>query len=286
MEGAVTLGSVLSIGRRPESGRAVPDVTAAPVGINATNPSVARMYNYYLGGKDNYIIDRDLAERALRIAPIIYGVAQANRAFLHYAACVLAEQAGLRQFLDIGCGLPAHVNLDDVVRRVDPACRVAYLDNDPMVLSHARALLAVDGDTGAFETDLREPTALLAHPELRQLIDLDEPVAVFLLDVLPFIADAENPRGIVDELMRSLPAGSHLVISHAERTADLEAVAALYRDAGISFTPRSRPEVAEFFHGLEPIAPATADGHGLMIGSAMPLIGRIGRKPGAGSARH
>jgi SAM-dependent methyltransferase len=282
----VTVGSVLSIGRRAGAGRAGPEIATAPVGIDATSPSVARMYNHYLGGKDNYVVDRDLAERALRTAPIIYGVAQANRAFLHYAAWVLAGQAGIRQFLDIGCGLPAHVNLDDVVRRVDPSCRVAYLDNDPMVLSHARALLAVDGDTGAFEADLREPGALLAHPELRQLIDLGEPVAVFLLEVLPFIADADDPGGIVDELVRGLPAGSHLVISHAERTPELDAVAAIYRDAGISFTPRSRPEIAGFFHELEPVAPPTTDlppsysRNDLMIGGAMPLVGHIGRKPG------
>jgi SAM-dependent methyltransferase len=252
--------------------------------IDPANPSVARVYNYYLGGKDNYVADRDLAEEALRTAPIMYGLVQANRVYLRQAARYLAEQAGIRRFVDIGCGLPAHVNLDDVVRRVDPGCRVAYVDNDPMVLTHAQALLAVDPGIGAFHADLREPGTVLGDPGLRDLIGLDEPdpepVAVFLLDVLPFITDAEDPRAIVDDLLRRLPPGSHLVISHIARNRDLDAVSSLYEEAGVPFTPRNPGDVAALVRDLEPIVPGPDLGpvHGWDGSAAIPFIGCMGRK--------
>jgi S-adenosyl methyltransferase len=255
---------------------------ASPGGIDATTPNVARMDNYYLGGKDNFAVDRALADLALREAPIIARLVQVNRGFLHRTARFLAEERKIRQFVDVGCGLPAEINLDDTVRKIDPACRVAYVDNDPMVLSHARALMSTDEDVGVYEADLREPSALLAHPELPRLIDFAEPVAVFLLNVLPFLPG--NPRRIVDDLVRDLPAGSHVVISHAERTPDLEAVADLYEEADLVFIPRSRWEIARIAHGLDPVAPYPAvlplsrSGEEPKAADAVPLIGCVGRK--------
>ncbi|GAA2069964.1 SAM-dependent methyltransferase [Actinomadura alba] len=285
----MTSGTVLSMGRSAAPSRAVRRslrATGNPAGgIDSTTPSAARMYDHYLGGKDNYAVDRALAERALRRAPIISRLVRVNRAFLGDSVRLLAQQAGIRQFLDIGCGLPTHDNVDDIVRRVDPACRVAYVDNDPMVFSHARALLAVSGDTKAFAADLREPGEILGHPELTQLIDFSEPVAVLLLSVLHFISDAENPRRIIDDLLSGLPPGSHVVISHAERTPDLEAVSALYQEADVPFTPRSRQEIAGLSHGLELFPPYPVNlplsrfGHQLRIRGTVPLIGCIGRKP-------
>lgn len=278
------------MGRRPGSRRSGPfgpeDGAAASAGTGAMAPSAARMYDHYLGGKDNYAADRDLAERALRTAPVISRLVRVNRAFLAHAAGLLADQVGLRQFLDIGCGLPGRENVGDVVRRIDPACRVAHVDNDPMVLSHARALLAVNANTKAFEADLREPGDILGHAELGRLIDFDEPVAVLLLGVLHFITDAENPYQIVDHLLKGLPPGSHVVISHAERTPELEAVSALYREAGLPFVPRSRQEMTGLFHGFEPIPPYPANlplsrsGRHPGTSDTLPLIGYIGRKPG------
>ncbi|GAA2433142.1 SAM-dependent methyltransferase [Actinomadura vinacea] len=237
-------------------------------------PSAARMYDYYLGGKDNYAPDRELADRVLATAPFLPRLVRANRAFLRHAARFLAERAGMRQFLDIGCGLPAPENLDDIVRRVDPSCRVAYADNDPLVLSHARALLAVDGNTDAFEADLRDPAALLAHPALRRLIDFDEPVAVLLMSVLHFVTDAENPWAIMDGLLAGLPPGSHVVISHSVRTPEQDAVAALYREADVPFTPRAPEAIAELYRDLEPVPCAV---HPPGMGAQVPLACFVGR---------
>lgn len=282
----MTMGSVVSM-RRAEFDRAWPygaeeNDDASAAGIDAATPNVARMDNYYLGGKDNFAVDRELAERALHEAPVIARLVQVNRGFLHRMARFLAEERGIRQFLDIGCGLPAEINLDETVRRIDPECRVAYVDNDPMVLTHARALMAVGGSVGVFEADLREPSGVLGNAELMRLLDLTEPVAVFLLNVLPFVPG--NPRRIVDELVRYLPTGSHVVVSHVERTPDLEAVAELYEGAGLSFLPRSRFEIARIAHGLEPVAPYPAglplsrSGGEPAPADAVPLIGCVGRK--------
>jgi hypothetical protein len=283
----MSMGSVLSMRRTAfdEAWSCPPKAwteDARPGGIDATTPNVARMDNYYLGGKDNFTVDRDLAERALHEAPVIARLVQVNRGFLHRTARFLAQERGIRQFLDIGCGLPAEINLDDTVRAIDPDCRVAYVDNDPMVLSHARAFMATGGSVEVYEADLRQPSTVLGHPELLRLIDLTEPVGVFLLNVLPFIPD--NPRRIVDALVRDLPAGSHVVISHAEPTPDLQAVADLYEEAELPFVPRSRWEIARIAHGLDPVAPYPAglplsrSGGEPAAADAVPLIGCVGRK--------
>ncbi|WP_165975905.1 SAM-dependent methyltransferase [Actinomadura rubrisoli] len=290
----MTRGSVLSL-RQWAAASPSEEEAAVRAGVGATAPSVARLGDYLLGGKDNYAADRDLAERALAEAPVMSRLVQAERAFLDHAAGRLAE-AGLRQFLHLGCGLPVlgppgavSGNVAGIVRRTDPSCRVAYVDDDPMVVCHARALLAVDGGTRAICADPREPAALLAHPELRQVIDLERPVGVLLIGVLHFIAD--DPRGVVHALLDGLPAGSHVAITHMERTPGLDAAARLLREAGVPFTPRSRDEVIAICGDLEmvgpypanlPVAdctrPAAAVGAAGIIGP-MPLVGCIGRKP-------
>ncbi|MGP4029649.1 SAM-dependent methyltransferase [Actinomadura sp. 3N407] len=247
-------------------------------------PSNARVYDYYLGGKDNYSTDRELAEWALRKCPIVGRLVQANRGFLDYAAAVLAEEAGLRQFVDIGCGLPVPGgNVGDIVRRTDPSCRVAYVDNDPMVLTHARALLAVDAATAAFEADARDPAGLLADPRLRRLIDFTEPVGVLLAGVLDAVADEDDPRGIVETLVHALPPGSHVVITHSVRTPDLEPVAGLPQNPAMPFWPRSRDAIIEICGSLETAAPYPAAlplPHAAHTTGPVPLIGCIGRTPG------
>ncbi|MFG2085413.1 MULTISPECIES: SAM-dependent methyltransferase [unclassified Spirillospora] len=252
-------------------------------------PSNARVYNYYLGGKDNYAADRELAEWALRRCPVVARLVQANRGFLDHAAAVLAGEAGLRQFVDIGCGLPMSGGMGgmgggvaDIVRRADPSCRVAYVDNDPMVVAHARALLAVDAATAAFEADVRDPAALLADPGLRRLIDFTEPVGVLLTGVLDAIADEDDPRGIVDALVDALPPGSHVVITHTERTPELEPVAGLPQNPALPFWPRSRDAIIEICGSLETAAPYPAAlplPHAVHTTGPVPLIGCIGRTP-------
>ncbi|WP_329521996.1 SAM-dependent methyltransferase [Spirillospora sp. NBC_01491] len=282
----MTSGSVLSRSRRAvpaHAGRRASAGRENPGGaVDAATPSAARMYDYMLGGKDNYAPDRDLADRALLAAPVLSRLVRVNRAFLRQATRHLAGQAGIRQFLDIGCGLPAGDDVGQTVRTAAPGSRVVYVDNDPMVLSHARALLAVDGDTDAVAADLRDPAGIVRHPEVTALIDFSEPVGVLLLSVLHSLTDADDPRGIVARLLAGLPPGSHVVVSHAERTPGLDAVAELYQEADVPFAPRTREEIAALSAGLEPVSADPAlplPGHGRRINAEVPLIGSIGRKP-------
>jgi S-adenosyl methyltransferase len=284
----MTVPSLLRRNRQAAPGRAgavlldEDDPRSVPRGVDPSVPNVARMYNYYLGGKDNFVVDRDLAERVLREAPAVARMVRVNRGFLHRTARFLAERRGIRQFIDIGCGLPTEINLDDTVRRFDPGGRVAYVDDDAMVLSHARAVMAVRGRVGVIEADLRDPPALLGHPELTRLIDFDQPVAVYLLNVLHFIPD--DPGRIVDELVCDLPSGSHIVLSHAERTPDLMAAATLYEETDLPFRPRGRREITGLVDGLHPVAPYPArlplshSGRAPEAGDAVPLIGCVARK--------
>ncbi|WP_141582415.1 SAM-dependent methyltransferase [Actinomadura sp. WMMA1423] len=278
MAAAVTPGAAL----RPTLW-AEPSPPGGGLPLSTSSASVARMCNYLLGGKDNYAADRESAERALRSCPVVLRLVQANRGFLDQAAALLAREAGLRQFIDIGCGLPAAENLGDLVRRTDPACRVAYVDNDAMVLTHARALLAVDDGTGAFAGDVRAPRALLADPALGRLIDFSEPVGVFLLGVLDFVADEDDPAGIVAALVSGLAPGSHVVISHAERSPELDAVSGPCEGVDAAFRPRSMDEIARIGASLRMLDPYPAR----LPAPAprrdprpLPLIGCVGRVPG------
>jgi SAM-dependent methyltransferase len=278
MAAAVTPGAAL----RP-AGRAEPSPSGGGTPLSTSSASVARMCNYLLGGKDNYAVDRESAERALRSCPVVLRLVQANRGFLDHASALLAGQAGLRQFVDLGCGLPAAENLGDLVRRTDPACRVAYVDNDPMVLAHARALLAVDDGTGAFAGDVRAPAALLADPGLRRLIDLSEPVAVFLLGVLDFVSDEDDPAGIVAALAAGLAPGSHLVITHAVRSPELDAVSGPCEGVDTPFRPRSADEIARICSSLRTLDPYPARlsaPTSVRDPRPLPLIGCVGRVPG------
>ncbi|XRQ04453.1 SAM-dependent methyltransferase [Actinomadura welshii] len=263
------------------------DEGTSPGWLSGPAPSNARIYDYLLGGKDNYAADRELAEWALRRCPVMVRLVQANRGFLDHAAALLAGQAGLRQFVDIGCGLPVSggAAVADVVRRADPSCRVAYVDNDPMVLAHARALLAVDADTAALEGDVRDPAALLADPALRRLIDFSEPVGVLLTGVLDGIADEEDPRGIVAALVDALPPGSRVVLTLSERTPELEPIAGLPQNPDLPFWPRSRAEIDRICASLDTAGPYPARlplPHAAHITGPVPLIGCIGRVPGRG----
>jgi SAM-dependent methyltransferase len=259
------VGTVLSLGPSPAE---CPPRRPVPA------PNAARMDNHYLGGKDTYAADRALADRVVELAPVVPSLARAGRAFLRASARRLAR-AGLRQFLDVGCGLPLPgERLDEIVRRVDPRSRVAYTDRDPMVVCHARALLAVEAGTSAAQADLREPLRLLQHPEVRRVIDPDAPTAVFLVNVLPFVTDADDPCTIMRELLEALPPGSHVVVCHPVRTPALDAAAALCREADVAFVPRDEERIAGLLRGWEtlPAQPSDEDE------SALPLLRRVGRK--------
>ncbi|WP_406317865.1 SAM-dependent methyltransferase [Streptosporangium sp. NBC_01639] len=231
----------------------------APQGVDPTIPSVARMYDYYLGGKDNFASDRAAAEKFIEIVPGIRMMAQANRVFLRRAVTELAGQ-GIRQFLDIGSGLPTQENVHQVAHRIIPDARVTYVDNDPIVLAHGRALLSDNPYTIVVPGDMREPKALLDSPEIRASIDFDEPVALILLAMLHFVPDDAVADQIVASVREVLPSGSHLVISHAFAGRSSEEAHAradrVYRSttAG-SITSRGPAELAAYLEGLEVLTP-------------------------------
>jgi hypothetical protein len=182
--------------------------------IDTSKPHPARMYNAYLGGNDNYPADRAAVRQIVRDFPEVPAMALANRAFLGRAVRFLAAEAGIRQFIDIGTGIPSAGNVHEVAGRAAPDTRVVYVDNDPIVHVHANALLTGSGTTGIVLADLRDPAAILAHPALLELIDFTKPVALLLVAILHFIKDEEDPAGIVATLRDSLPAGSYLALSH------------------------------------------------------------------------
>jgi SAM-dependent methyltransferase len=233
-----------------------------PAGISQAAPNAARVYDWLLGGKDNYDADRQAARRLLRAVPGARQAARDNRAFLARAVAVLAEQ-GITQFIDIGSGLPAAGPVHEIARETRPDARVAYVDHDPVVVAHARALLADAPGLVAVQADLRDPGTLLADPALAGLIDFGQPVAVLLVAVLHFLKDADDPHGIVRAITARLAPGSYLAISHGT-TDEVDVGAAraaqtAYQGASMPGVPRSRAEVERFFDGLDLLPPGVAD---------------------------
>jgi SAM-dependent methyltransferase len=225
--------------------------------LDTSRPHPARMYDFYLGGRDNYEVDREAAQQVISAAPEVVDSARANRGFLRRAVAHLAR-GGVRQFLDIGTGIPTSPNTHEVARSVAPGARVAYVDNDPIVAVHAAARLLNSGDTAFALGDLRDPRALLENPAVAGLIDFDQPVAVLLVSVLHFVSDAEDPAGIVAVLRDALPTGSHLVLSHGTSDfhhARTDEAVSVYRKATAALSLRSHERILPFFDGFELLDP-------------------------------
>jgi hypothetical protein len=222
-------------------------------------PNPARVYDALLGGKDNLSADREVAARLAAAKPALLANVRANRRYLGRVTRYLATEAGIRQFLDLGTGLPNQDNTHEVAQRAAPGARVVYVDNDPVVLAHARALLtgAPDGATDYLDADIREPGIILARAA--RTLDLTKPVAVMLLGVLYMIPDADRPYEIVAALMNAVPPGSYLAISHPASDVDEEAAAEAARQYNASLpatqTNRTREQVTRFFDGLELLEP-------------------------------
>jgi hypothetical protein len=229
--------------------------------IDPNRPHPARIYDYGIGGKNHFAVDRAVADQVLAQMPAARTVARENRKFLGRAVRFLAAEAGIRQFLDIGSGLPATDNVHEVAQRADPACRVVYVDNDPSVLPHARALLdsAPEGRTGYFTGDLRDPAAILAHPVTGEILDFSQPVALVLVSVIPFLMDDDHPGEVLATLLAALPSGSYIAATHstAEHDPDgWDAVKKAYRGAGIPGQVRDSGDFARMaFAGLELVPP-------------------------------
>ncbi len=230
-----------------------------PPGVDPETPSPARLYDYYLGGTDNFPADREAAEKIRARMPELADAAWANRAFHQRAAQWMARTAGIRQFLDIGSGLPTQNNTHQAVAKTAPHARVVYVDNDPLVRLHASALLTGAGNTRFITADLRDPGSVLKHPHTRELIDFSQPVGLLMTAVLHFVADGSDPRGLVAQYMAELAPDSYLALSHI--TADQKPPAAtaaileIYAHATEQIYMRSRAEVERFFAGLELVPP-------------------------------
>jgi SAM-dependent methyltransferase len=219
----------------------------------------ARVYDYWLGGKDNFAVDRQAAQAAIDAFPGVIKGVRANRAFLGRAVRFLTAEAGIRQLLDIGTGLPTADNTHEVAQRVAPDCRVVYADNDPIVLTHARALLTGSaGTTSYVEADIRDTGKILSRAA--GLLDFSRPVAVILLGILQLIPDADEPQAVVDRLLNVLSPGSYLVISHPTGDIDSAAMSEMARrlnerSAPAQMTLRTHEQIARFFGRLELVEP-------------------------------
>ena len=235
------------------------------IDLQIDRPHSARMYDYYLGGRTNFTADREAVGKVMAVFPQALVAARANRDFVHRSTRYLAEH-GMRQFLDIGTGIPTSPNLHEVAQRVAPRARVVYVDNDPIVLTHAQALLksSPEGRTAYVAADLKAPETILAAPELAETLDLDQPVGLSLNAVLHFVPDADGAHAVVERLKAALAPGSALVISHGTRDfapAASDQTASVYRSAGTSAQARTRAEFARFFEGWQLVEPGIAVTH-------------------------
>jgi hypothetical protein len=236
-----------------------PGGPASRIDTSVAHP--ARRYDYWLGGKDNFAADRESGDMIAAAFPTIKQAASENRRFLSRAMRFLAGEAGIRQFLDIGTGLPTADNTHQVAQAIAPDSRIVYVDNDPIVLVHARALLTSsrEGATAYIDADIRDPDKILGDPQLHATLDLSRPVGLVMLAVLHFVDDTEDPYGIVARLVGALAPGSYVVISHATydpmpaaTTARLKAALAATGERG---GPRTRAEFTRFLTGLELVEP-------------------------------
>ncbi|GAB7036924.1 SAM-dependent methyltransferase [Catenuloplanes niger JCM 9533] len=235
-----------------------------PLELNTDVAHSARIYDFLLGGKDNFEADRRAAEAIMKSSPSLPISMRANRNYMVRVARHLAREHGIRQFLDIGTGLPTSPNLHEVVQEIAPESRIVYVDNDPLVLAHARALLTShdDGATAYIDADLRDVPAILGSAQLRDTLDLTRPVAISLIAVLQFVTDEAEAHAILDELLAAVPAGSALAISTVTANS-LQAVgaAASYKARGIPAKPRTDDEVRALFRGLELAEPGVVPVH-------------------------
>jgi hypothetical protein len=260
------------------------------VRLDTSVPHIARVYDYWLGGKDNFAADRAAAEQVIATMPDILVSVRAQRAFLGRAVYYLAAEAGIRQFLDVGTGLPSANNTHEVAQRAEPRARIVYVDNDPIVLLHARALLASspEGATAYIDGDLRDTDKILA--EAAGVLDFGQPVAVMLLGVLHCIPDSDDPAALVRRLLDTVPSGSYLVIAHPASDIATEQMAQSMRryneQVRAPVTARSHAQVSSFFAGVDLVEPGLVQLHRWRAGTGDPGTGRdlanyggVGRKP-------
>jgi hypothetical protein len=226
----------------------------------------ARIYDYILGGKDNFPADREAGENSLRLWPALRAHMQANRSFMHRVTRFLAAERGIRQFLDIGTGLPTSPNLHEIAQTIDPTAQVVYTDNDPLVLAHARALMlgTAQGRTAYVDADMRDPQTIITAPEFLATLDLTQPVGLMLIAIVHFIEDDAEALRVVRQVLDVLPSGSYLAMSIATDEFDplpLAEVQREYNRLGETLIFRNRPTALSFFDGLELVEPGLVQVH-------------------------
>jgi hypothetical protein len=268
-----------------------------PPGIDVTKPSVARVYDFMLGGKNNFAVDRHVGELALKIVPDAPESGIANRQFLRRVVRYLVAEAGIHQFIDIGSGLPTQGNVHEIAHEIDPSVHVVYVDNDPIVLAHGRALLADAATTTVIQADLRDPDEILANAELGTLIDFNRPVGLLLLAILHHLNDDEDPAGIAARLRARMPSGSHVAISHFHNPGEAHpeisrmtlAAEKLFNDHLGTGRWRSHDEILAYFGdweliepGVVPMAewrPEPGSGPSRQTHTYHQFVGGVARKP-------
>ena len=248
-----------------DSSQAESGERTGPPALGLDRPHPARMYDYYLGGKDHYELDRVAAHEVETTFPGISMCARVNRAFMHRSTRELVRR-GYRQWLDIGTGIPTRPNLHEVAQEAAAETRVVYVDNDPLVLTHARALLTStpEGRTAYVQADVTSPEQILGSPELRTTLDLSQPVVLSLHALLHFVPDSADPHGIVRRLLAALPSGSALSLTHCTgdfAPATWQKIVTIYRLGGIPAQVRHKDEVAGFFDGLRVLEPGIVLAH-------------------------
>jgi SAM-dependent methyltransferase len=230
----------------------------APQTIDIERPSVARMYDYYLGGSHNFAVDRAAAQQMIAAVPEAPLMAQANRAFLRRAVRFLID-SGIRQFLDIGSGIPTVGNVHEIAHQSAPEARVVYVDIDPVAVAHSREILAGNDFATAIQEDLRRPQEILDHPEVRKLIDFTQPVAVMIVAVLHFVPKSDDPAGVIATIRDALAPGSYLTLSQASDEgrprAERDDAEEIYRRTDNPLAVRTRAELAQFFDGFTLLEP-------------------------------
>ncbi|MCO1659757.1 SAM-dependent methyltransferase [Pseudonocardia humida] len=254
----------------------------------------ARIYDYILGGKDNYPADREAGDNSLKVWPALRVHMNANRAFMHRVGRYLAAECGVAQFLDIGTGIPTSPNLHDVVQLINPAARVVYTDNDPIVLAHARALMVgtPEGRTAYIDADMRDPQTILSAPEFREVLDLDRPIGLLLIAIVHFIEDDAEAYRVVNQVVDVLPSGSYLAMSIATDEFDpvpLAEVRRQYYEYGETLVFRERARALRFFDGLDLVEPGLVQVHkwhpdnavdiGAVADRDIAMYGAVARKP-------
>jgi hypothetical protein len=262
----------------------------AASGIDTTTPNVARIYDFLLGGKDNFAADREAAGQLLAAIPDVAAIARDNRSFLGRVVRYLTGQAGIRQFLDLGGGLPTQANVHELAQGVAPDVRVVYVDNDPVVASHGRALLFTRDRVAMVLADLRDPASVWQHPDVADLLDWTQPIAVLCTSTLHFVADEDEPHQIIAQYRDRMAPGSYLAITHGTMEEDpageRDKAAGVYRQASSQLHVRPLADVRRFFDGFELVEPGLVwitewrpEPGTAPTGRAQSMRGGVGRKP-------